>query len=53
MKYEVKLIYLYSDTIEVEADNKEQAIEIAQQDDDIDEVFDCYYDADVTELNEL
>lgn len=49
-KYSVKLIYQYSNTIEVEAESKEEAINIAQQSEDINEVFDCYYDAEANEL---
>ena len=50
MRYEVKLMYIYSDTIEVEAESKQEAIDIAKKD-DREETFDCYYDAYVTELN--
>ena len=50
MRYEVKLMYIYSDTIEVEAESKQEAIDIAQKN-DIEETFDCYYDVYVTELN--
>lgn len=51
MKYEVKLMYMYSYTTEVEAEDKEQAISIAS-DEDIEEAFESFYDAEAIELNE-
>lgn len=49
MKYQVKLIYKYSDTIEVEADSEEEAIEKAQSSPDIEETYESYYYAEATE----
>ena len=45
--YKVKLTYKYSDTIEVEADNKTEAIEQALASEDIHEQFECLHDAKV------
>jgi len=45
--YKVKLTYKYSDTIEVEADNRAEAIERALASEDIDEQFECLHDAEV------
>jgi len=50
MKYQVKLIYKYSDTIEVEADSEEEAIEKAQSSPDIEETYESYYHAEATRL---
>ena len=44
--YSVTLIYKYSDVVEgIEANSKEEAIKIAEAMEDIEPVFDCYYDA--------
>ena len=45
--YRVKLIYIYSDTLEVEASTREEAIELAQQ--QANEEFEYFYDAYVEE----
>lgn len=46
--YRVKLTHLYSDTIEVEATTREEAIEMAQG--DANGEFECFYNVEVTEL---
>lgn len=46
-KYRVRLVFMYSDVVHVEADNKEDAIEKAM--DECEEQYECFYDASVTE----
>jgi hypothetical protein len=48
-KYKVKVIYKYSDTVEVEAKNPEDAIKAANL--IADEDFESFYDAEVEEIN--
>jgi hypothetical protein len=50
-KYEVKLMYIYSDTLEVWALSEKDAIETAQKDGNIEETYESYYDADAIKLN--
>ncbi len=50
MKYKVKLIFLYTDTVEVEADNKKDAVDKAT--DNCEEQYECFYDAEVSEIQE-
>ena len=45
--YRVKLTYLYSDTINIQATTREEAIELAQQ--QANEEFEYFYDAYVEE----
>lgn len=47
-KYKVKLVFKYSDSVEVEADNEEDAIRKAL--DVADEVYECFYDAEAMEV---
>ena len=47
MKYKVKLTFLYSDIVHVEADDKKEAIERALY--EAQEEYESFYDADVTE----
>lgn len=51
--YKVKLMYMYSDTVEVEADSKDEAIEKASKDETIEEVFESFYDAEATRLSDV
>ena len=46
--YKVRLTYLYSDTIEVDATSKQEAIELASL--EANEEFECALDAEVTEI---
>jgi len=45
-KYRVKLTYKYSAFVEVEAESKEDAENIAVQNSDVQEEFECLYDAE-------
>ena len=45
MKYEVKLIFKYSDVVHVEADTEKEAIELALN--DCQEEYESFYDAEV------
>ena len=47
-EYRVKLTDLYSDTIRVSATSKQEAIDLAQE--VVDEQYESWYDAEVTEL---
>jgi hypothetical protein len=46
--YRVRLTYLYSDVVEVQATTRQEAIELAQE--EADEKFECFYDAGVEEF---
>lgn len=46
--YRVRLTYLYSDVVEVQATTREEAIELAQA--EANEEFECFYDAGVEEF---
>jgi len=46
-KYKVKLDFIYSDTVYVEAEDEKNAIEKAL--DECEEVWTCFHDAEVTE----
>ena len=48
MKYRIKLSYLYTDILEVEADSEEEAIDKAHE--EAEEEFECYHDIKVEEL---
>lgn len=47
MKYEVKLIFKYSDIVHVEAENEKEAIEKAMQ--ECEEQYECFYDCEINE----
>ncbi len=47
-KYRVKVKYIYADTVEVEAENKEQAEELAVE--QAEEQCDVLHNVEVTEL---
>lgn len=47
-EYRVKLTYLYSDTVRVSAKSQQEAIDLAQE--IVDEQYEAWYDAEVTEL---
>lgn len=49
-KYKVTLHYRYTDIQEVEADSREEAVDIAEG--NADEQYDCYLDNEVIELEE-
>ena len=46
-RYKVKLDFIYSDTVYVEAEDEKQATIKAL--DNCEEVFSCFYDSEVTE----
>lgn len=46
-KYKVKLIFKYSDTIHVEADNPDDAVKLAMI--ECEEEFESFYDAEIDE----
>lgn len=46
--YRVRLTYLYSDVVEVQATTREEAIELAKE--DANEELECFYDAGVEEF---
>ena len=48
-QYKVKLMFMYSDTVEVEAESQAEAISAALLE-DFEEQFDCLHDTEVTEL---
>jgi hypothetical protein len=45
--YKVKLIYKYSDIVEVEAETRAEAIAIALNLEEINETFECLWDAEI------
>lgn len=49
-KYKVKVIFKYSDIVHVEAEDEEEAIELALK--EADEQYDYFYDAEVSEDDE-
>lgn len=49
MKYKVKIIEMHSDTVEVEADSKEEAISEALEVAECD--FETFYDAEVDKVD--
>ena len=50
MKYKVKLIFKYSDTVYVEAENEKEAVSKAL--DDCNEQYESFYDSQVSLDNE-
>ena len=48
--YRVKVTYKYSDTVEVEAENREEAMALAPE--QADERFECLYDCEIIYDNE-
>lgn len=45
MKYRVKVTYIYSDIVEIDAESREQAIDMAPK--EAEEKFECLYDCEI------